>query len=92
MPIFCQYNFHFCQQEKPFIFKEVADNDTVIYKGYCIELLKKISQLLEFNYTLYEPEDRKYGSMLPNGSWNGMVNELIQGVSKERLVIKYQHL
>lgn len=53
------------------------------YYGYCISLLYKINQTdgMQFEFQLLEPPDGSYGTMQDNGSWNGMINELIQDVS-----------
>ena len=36
---------------------------------------------MNFTYTLQLPPDGQYGGKFPNGSWSGMVNELIQNRS-----------
>lgn len=46
------------------------------YEGYCIDLLKRLSKKLQFNYIISEVADGQYGK-LNNGSWNGMVRELL---------------
>ena len=52
------------------------------YEGFCIDLLEAISKVANFRYEIYEPRDEKYGSRdKKTGKWNGMVNELIHGVS-----------
>ena len=40
-----------------------------------------LQQAMNFTYTLRLPPDGQYGGKLPNGSWSGMVNELIQNRS-----------
>ena len=48
------------------------------YHGYCIDMLDKLAEYLEFDYELYEVADGKYGSYNPvTGRWNGMVADLI---------------
>lgn len=32
---------------------------------------------MNFDYELYEVEDNAYGKMMPDGSWNGIVGDLI---------------
>ena len=34
-----------------------------------------------FDFELYEPDDESYGSMQEDGTWNGMVQDLIKEVS-----------
>ncbi|XP_033358670.1 ionotropic receptor 25a [Bombus vosnesenskii] len=47
------------------------------YYGFCIDLLDEIKDTVGFQYEIRETEDRRYGSLNPNGSWNGMMKELI---------------
>ena len=56
------------------------------YKGYCIDMLDRIAQLCNFNYTIKLVDDGKYGALV-NGSWNGMVSELLNKVSAFNVVV-----
>ena len=93
----CCYVKHFFFQEPPFVFKskhepekkeglsfEVYKNVTTgyYYYGYCIDLIYKIADDLQFDFTLYEPEDGSYGTMQEDGSWNGIVKDLMDEVKK----------
>lgn len=51
------------------------------YKGFSIDVLDALAKILGFKYDIYQVGDGKYGSALPNGSWNGMIGELIGKVS-----------
>ena len=57
-------------------------NSSTYYFGYCIDLLYHINDSLNFDFVLTEPPDGKYGSMQANGSWDGMINELYNDVTK----------
>lgn len=57
------------------------------YKGFSIDVLDALAKILGFKYDIYQVGDGKYGSPLPNGSWNGMIGELIGKVS---LSLEYQ--
>ncbi|KAK6185015.1 hypothetical protein SNE40_007344 [Patella caerulea] len=59
----------------PFVYKLLSPNDT--YKGYCIDLLNKIAENMDFDFDIYESPDNLYGSMDENGHWNGAIKELI---------------
>lgn len=50
-----------------------------IYEGFSIDLIKAISEIVNFNYTIKIVEDNRYGSKNVNGEWNGMIGELIDG-------------
>ncbi|KAM8924393.1 glutamate receptor ionotropic, delta-1 [Pelodytes ibericus] len=64
--------------EEPFVM--VAENilgQPKKYKGFSIDVLDALSQNLGFKYEIYQVPDGKYGHQLANGSWNGMIGELI---------------
>ncbi|XP_050463521.1 ionotropic receptor 25a [Cataglyphis hispanica] len=61
-------------QHPPFI---MYDNETDRWYGFCIDLLNAIRETVPFEYDVREVEDRQYGSLNENGSWNGMIRELI---------------
>lgn len=42
------------------------------YRGFCVELLEKISEICNFTYTINKVEDGYMGSYI-NGKWNGIV-------------------
>ena len=51
------------------------------YIGYCVELTKKLADKMQFDYKFVFPKDGKYGAKEKNGSWNGLVGDLANGVS-----------
>ena len=51
------------------------------YKGFSIDVLDALAKTLGFKYNIYQVADGKYGVALANGSWNGMIGELIGKVS-----------
>ncbi|XP_007565277.1 glutamate receptor ionotropic, delta-1 isoform X2 [Poecilia formosa] len=64
--------------EDPFVM--VAENilgQPKRYKGFSIDVLDALAKILGFKYEIYQVADSKYGSQLPNGSWNGMIGDLI---------------
>lgn len=61
-------------------------SDKVLYgndrfEGYCLDLLKELSNILGFTYEVKLVSDGKYGAQNDKGEWNGMVRELIDHVS-----------
>lgn len=62
------------------------------YKGFSIDVLDALAKILGFKYEIYQVADSKYGSQLPNGSWNGMIGELINKVSFSVLPVKPTNL
>ncbi|KAG5280252.1 hypothetical protein AALO_G00086850 [Alosa alosa] len=64
--------------EDPFVM--VAENilgQPKRYKGFSIDVLDALAKILGFKYEIYQVSDGKYGSQMPNGTWNGMIGELI---------------
>ncbi|XP_045024645.1 glutamate receptor ionotropic, kainate 2 isoform X1 [Daphnia magna] len=54
----------------------LTDNER--YEGFCVELIKEISRLVGFNYTIRLAPEAKYGISDPKtGEWNGIVRELM---------------
>lgn len=47
------------------------------YKGYCIDLIDAIAEIVKFDYTIQEVEDEKFGNMDEKGDWNGVVKKLM---------------
>lgn len=50
-------------------------------EGFCIDLLSQLSKMVGFRYTLQLVKDSRYGSINASGNWNGMIGEIIRGVS-----------
>lgn len=44
-------------------------------KGFCIDILKKLSRTIKFSYDLYLVTNGKHGKMV-HGTWNGMIGEV----------------
>ncbi|XP_076361370.1 ionotropic receptor 25a-like [Tachypleus tridentatus] len=58
-------------EDPPFIIKTEEG-----YTGFCIEILKELQRLLDFDYELVIPEDGYYGIIEVDGRWNGLVGQL----------------
>lgn len=57
------------------------------YKGFSIDVLDALAKILGFKYDIYQVSDSKYGSQLTNGTWNGMIGELINKASVLNIVV-----
>ncbi|XP_017881042.1 ionotropic receptor 25a isoform X2 [Ceratina calcarata] len=57
----------------PFVMYNEDKNE---YYGYCIDLLNEIKDTVGFQYEIRENVD--YGNLNRNGSWDGMIKELIE--------------
>ena len=65
-------------QEEPFVM--VSENvlgKPKKYQGFSIDVLDALSNYLGFNYEIYVAPDHKYGSPQEDGTWNGLVGELV---------------
>ncbi|NP_001191540.1 glutamate receptor subunit protein GluR2 precursor [Aplysia californica] len=68
--------------ENPFVMRKCPSDGTPCqghaqYEGYCIDLLKKVAEIVKFDYAIKLVNDTTYGTRLDDGSWNGMIGELI---------------
>ncbi|XP_029587552.1 glutamate receptor ionotropic, kainate 5 [Salmo trutta] len=66
--------------ENPYVmhksnYQELQGNDR--YQGFCVDMLRELSDLLKFSFRIKLVDDGLYGAPEPNGSWTGMVGELI---------------
>ncbi|XP_078382291.1 glutamate receptor 2-like [Oculina patagonica] len=62
----------------PFVIKKTQQKDgTALYEGYCIDLLDELARNLKFTYEIYPSPDGLYGAETENGTWNGMIGELL---------------
>uniref|UniRef100_A0A6I8NC06 Glutamate receptor n=1 Tax=Ornithorhynchus anatinus TaxID=9258 RepID=A0A6I8NC06_ORNAN len=66
--------------ENPYVmrrpnFQALSGNER--FEGFCVDMLRELAELLRFRFRLRLVEDGLYGAPEPNGSWTGMVGELI---------------
>ncbi|RXN24639.1 glutamate receptor kainate 5 isoform X1 [Labeo rohita] len=66
--------------ENPYVmrkmnYQEFEGNEQ--YEGFCVDMLRELSDILKFTYRIKLVDDGLYGAPEPNGSWTGMVGELI---------------
>jgi len=52
------------------------------FEGYVVDLAKEVAQRVDgIDYIIQTVRDGKWGSQNDDGSWNGMIGELIRAVS-----------
>ncbi|KAL3879137.1 hypothetical protein ACJMK2_031448, partial [Sinanodonta woodiana] len=44
--------------------------------GFCVDFAREVARIVNFTYEICLVKDGKYGEILPNATWNGMVGEL----------------
>ncbi len=50
------------------------------YEGYIVDLVKELSQTLGFAYNIRPALDGQYGHRRSNGTWSGMIGEVMTKV------------
>ncbi|XP_032877807.1 glutamate receptor ionotropic, kainate 2 isoform X1 [Amblyraja radiata] len=66
--------------EEPYVMFKKSDKPLYgnsRFEGFCIDLLKELSNILGFTYEVRLVEDGRYGVQDEKGQWNGMVRELM---------------
>ncbi|XP_035684933.1 glutamate receptor-like [Branchiostoma floridae] len=53
--------------------------DDGTYEGFHKDLLTELSGILGYDFIIKEPDDMRYGYLQDDGTWAGMVGELIRG-------------
>jgi len=48
------------------------------WEGFMVDMIAELSKMLGFNYTFKKVDDDRYGQLI-NGTWNGMIGEIIDG-------------
>lgn len=73
----------------------IKESDQVLsgndrFEGFVFDIIDEISKMLGFNYVFKLVDDSKYGSLnKETGEWNGMIRELLDGVSDYELFQKH---
>ncbi|KAI3358983.1 hypothetical protein L3Q82_015369, partial [Scortum barcoo] len=68
------------QQENPYVMRKSNYQDfqgNNQYEGFCVDMLRELADILKFSFKIKLVDDGLYGAPEPNGSWTGMVGELI---------------
>jgi len=61
------------------------------YRGYLVDLLEALAKHASFTYTLHAVHDHQRGGRQQDGTWTGLVGEIIAGVSI-LLLLDFQNL
>lgn len=62
--------------DDPFVTKKTLPNGTVVYGGILVDILKEMSVIANFTFTIYEAADGAYGHIV-DGKWVGMVGDVL---------------
>nr|XP_039251357.1 glutamate receptor ionotropic, delta-1-like isoform X1 [Styela clava] len=66
-------------EEPPFVFIDETPTGEFIYSGFSIDLLQALAKKNNFEYELYRVKDNKYGIQKSDGSWNGLIGDVVRG-------------
>ena len=83
------FSLHGLNQEQQFIMRKMRKDGSISYRGYCIDLLNELARMLKFTYEIYPSPDGLYGAETENGTWNGMVGELVSKVTADVHYVHY---
>lgn len=63
------------------ITKEILldENNRPMYEGFCIDFIHALSKKMDFSFELVEPSSGKFGDRRPDGSFDGLVGDLVRG-------------
>ncbi|XP_047217219.1 glutamate receptor ionotropic, kainate 5 isoform X3 [Girardinichthys multiradiatus] len=68
------------KEENPYVMRKDNYQDfegNEQYEGFCVDMLRELADTLKFSFKIKLVDDGLYGAPEPNGSWTGMVGELI---------------
>ena len=65
--------------DPPYVSMEKAANGTYVYSGYLYDVWKLLAETLNIQYRMVPPVRWGYGHVHTNGTWSGMVGELVYG-------------
>ncbi|CAL8292843.1 unnamed protein product [Merluccius merluccius] len=66
--------------ENPYMMRKANHQDlhgNEQYEGFCVDMLRELADILKFSFRIKLVDDGLYGAPEPNGSWTGIVGELI---------------
>jgi len=67
------------QQDPPYAIKrDEPDEHGRMEEGFIIDLLDELANILGFKYMIYQQNMAAYGTEQANGTWDGMIGDLIE--------------
>ncbi|KTF73132.1 hypothetical protein cypCar_00046510 [Cyprinus carpio] len=76
--------------ENPYVMRKVNYQEfegNEQYEGFCVDMLRELADTLKFTFRIKLVDDDLYGAPEPNGSWTGMVGELINRMTFTRIYV-----
>ncbi|KAK3606319.1 hypothetical protein CHS0354_041953 [Potamilus streckersoni] len=69
--------------------KPYLDNDR--YEGYCVDLTLEVAKFIGFDYKIKLVHDTMFGNKMDNGTWSGMIGELLDNTSASNSISGSEH-
>ena len=66
--------------------KQNINNNTRTYRGLMMDAVKYIQTKTNFTYSILDENDGLWGTRDENGSWNGLIREIMENGADVRLV------
>ncbi|XP_052058108.1 glutamate receptor ionotropic, kainate 1-like [Mytilus californianus] len=63
--------------QDPYLFNKAKSGNAPVYEGYIKDLLERLSKDVGFTYDFIFPDDGEYGRQNPNGTWTGMIDDIV---------------
>ncbi len=69
-----------CFQSEPYVMNtfQLQNNSLTGLEGFIPDLISRLSQDMGFEYEIYIVPDGSYGSLSREGTWNGMIGEVVE--------------
>ena len=62
----------------PYVGLRQSDNGKILLdRGIFVDVFKELSRMLNFSYTTSVPPDGEWGALRDDGTWSGMVGQLL---------------
>ena len=71
----------------PFVNETITEDGRIIYRGLCIDLMDRLSEIMGFGYRLRTVEDGRFGGQDEDGNWMGLIGDLVNQVSNSDFII-----
>lgn len=62
-----------------------------MFEGFCIDFINELSRKMDFSFELVEPTSGKFGERARDGSFDGLIGDLINGETDLIVAVKYIH-
>ena len=71
---------------EPYTFLDGEDYGNMTYRGMMLDVVKYIQDKTNFTYSIVDDNDGLFGARDENGSWNGLIREIMDGGADVRLI------